>query len=112
MIEIKPYIAANSEALLGLVRELQGFEAKLYELMKPASEIGTWYLDLLDDNCRKDEGTILIAWEAGRAVGYATIFTNVVEDGKGDELPYSYAHVGDLVVTTTARGQGVARPVT
>ena len=109
MIEIKPFTKADSDAFLGLARELQGFEAKLYELMKPAGEIGPWYLDLVEEYSRKEDGTILIAWEAGRAVGYASIFTKVEEDGKREEVPYTYAYVGDLVVTAPARGRGIAR---
>ena len=88
---------------------MQGFEAALYERMKPAADMGLWYIELVERQCREEAGTILIACESDRPVGYATIFTNVVEDGSGDELPYSYAHVGDLVVTQTARGRGVAR---
>lgn len=109
MIEIRPYSAADSGPLLDLARELQGFEAVLYERMKPVSDIGPWYLDLLKQYCQKDDGTILMAWESGRAIGYATIFTNVVEDGSREELPHSLAKVGDLVVTETARGRGIAR---
>jgi GNAT superfamily N-acetyltransferase len=109
MIEIKPYTQADSKAVIGLARELQGFEARLYELMKPAGEIGPWYLDLMEEYSRKEDGTILIAWDAGRAVGYASIFTAVVEDGKREEVSYTYAYVGDLVVTEAARGRGIAR---
>jgi GNAT superfamily N-acetyltransferase len=109
MIDIRPFSKADSEAFLNLARELQGYEAELYELMKPAAEIGTWYLDLLEEYSRKEDGTILIAWEDGRAIGYASIFTAVVEDGKREEVPYTYAYVGDLVVTQAARGRGIAR---
>lgn len=109
MIEIKPFTSMDSEALLKLARELQGFEAVLYERMKPASDIGPWYLELLEQDCLRDEGTVLIAWTSGRAVGYATIFTNVVEDGGREELPHSLAKIGDLVVTEAARGRGIAR---
>jgi len=109
MIDIRPYDPAASGPLLDLVRELQDYEATLYELMKPASEIGPWYLELLEEYCRKDDGTILVAWEAAQAVGYATIFVKVVEDGSGDEVPHTYAYVGDLVVAASARGRGIAR---
>ena len=109
MIEIKPYSKSDSEAFLSLARELQGYETQLYELMKPADEIGPWYLDLVEEYSRKEDGTILMAWEGGFAVGYASIFTAVVEDGKRDEVAYTYAHVGDLVVTAAARGRGIAR---
>lgn len=109
MIEIKPYTSSDHEAFLSLARELQGFEAELYELMKPADEIGPWYYDLLEEYSRKEDGTILIAWDSGQAVGYASIFTRVEEDGKREEVPYTYAYVGDLVVTAAARGRGIAR---
>ena len=109
MIEIRPYTKADSEAVIALARELQGFESKLYELMKPANEIGAWYLDLMAEYSLKEDGTILVAWDAGRAVGYASIFTKVEEDGKREEIAYTYAYVGDLVVTEAARGRGIAR---
>jgi ribosomal protein S18 acetylase RimI-like enzyme len=109
MIDIRPYRADDSGPLLDLVRQLQGFEAQIYELMKPASDIGTWYLDLLERQCREQAGTILVACSGDNRVGYATILTHVVEDGSGDEVPYVYAHVGDLVVAENARRQGIAR---
>ena len=34
---------------------------------------------------------------------------NVVEDGTGDEVAYTYAYVGDLVVAETARGRGIGQ---
>jgi GNAT superfamily N-acetyltransferase len=109
MIEIRPYRADDSASLIGLLKELQAWEVALYDRMKPAADMGPWYIDLLERQCRKEAGTILLACERNHAVGYATIFTNVVEDGTGDELPYAYAHVGDLVVTEAARRKGVAR---
>jgi len=109
MIEIKPYTSTDYEAFISLARELQGYETQFYDLMKPAEEIGPWYLDLLEEYARREDGTILIAWEDGRAVGYASIFTKVEEDGKREEIAYTYAYVGDLVVTEAARGRGIAR---
>jgi GNAT superfamily N-acetyltransferase len=109
MIEIKPYTSTDYDAFISLARELQGYETQFYDLMKPAEEIGPWYLDLLEEYSRKEDGTILIAWVNGRALGYASIFTKVEEDGKREEVAYTYAYVADLVVTETARGRGIAR---
>jgi GNAT superfamily N-acetyltransferase len=109
MIEIKPYSSADYEAFISLARELQGYETQFYDLMKPAEDIGPWYLDLLKEYAQKEDGTILIAWVDGRALGYASIFTKVEEDGKREEIAYTYAYVGDLVVTEAARGRGIAR---
>jgi hypothetical protein len=58
---------------------------------------------LLGRQCREEAGTILVARDGDIRVGYATIFTNVIEDRSGDELPYVAAYVGDLVVAETAR---------
>src|SRR5215510_3718015 len=109
MIEIKPFSEADSEAFLSLARELQGYETQFYDLMKPADEIGPWYLELVKEYSQKEDGTVLMAWDGDRIVGYASIFTAVVEDGKREEIAYTYAYVGDLVVTAAARGRGIAR---
>jgi ribosomal protein S18 acetylase RimI-like enzyme len=71
--------------------------------------MGQWYIDLLEKQCAEEDGVILIAEEAGNALGYATILTNVVEDGSGDEVAYAYAYVGDLVVAKEARRRGIGR---
>ncbi len=109
MLDIRLYRSDDSAALISLLKELQAFEAALYDRMKPAADMGAWYIELLEKRCREEAGKILMAWDGGSAVGYATIFTNVAEDGSGDELPYVYACVGDLVVTRDARRQGVGR---
>ena len=109
MIEIRPYRDTDALRLLHLVRELQAAEAALYDRMKPAEDMGMWYIDLLKKQCIEDDGTLLVACEGQSLVGYATILTKVAEDGSGDELPYTYAHIGDLVVAEKARGRGIAR---
>jgi len=109
MIEIREYRETDAERMLSLIRELQAHEAALYERMKPVADMGHWYIDLLKKQCAKDDGTILIAEENGTALGYATILTNVIEDGTADEVAYSYAHVGDLVVSQQARRRGVGK---
>jgi GNAT superfamily N-acetyltransferase len=109
MIEIRPYRDADADALLPLLRSLQAHEAPLFDRMKPAEAMGSWYLDLLKKQCREDAGTILVADEDHVLLGYATILTNVIEDGTGDEIAYSYAYVGDLVVEKAARGRGIGK---
>jgi GNAT superfamily N-acetyltransferase len=109
MIEIRPYRDSDAVAMLPLLRSLQAHEVPLFDRMKPAEAMGPWYLDLLKKQCREDEGTILVADEDRALLGYATILTNVVEDGSGDEVAYSYAYVGDLVVDESARGRGIGK---
>jgi ribosomal protein S18 acetylase RimI-like enzyme len=106
MIRIRAYRDADRDALLSLIRELQAAEAALYDRMKPAADMGGWYIDLLELQCHEEDGTILVAENHGRVIGYATIRTRVVETGHEDEVAYDYAYVGDLVVTEAARGSG------
>lgn len=109
MIEIREYQDADAPALIALIRELQASEVVLFDRMKPADEMGQWYIDRLQKFCREDEGVILLAWEDGKALGYAVILTRSVEDGKGDEVAYDYAYLIDLVVAKEARRRGIGR---
>ena len=109
MPTIRPYREGDLSALITLIRELQAHEAALYDRMKPPEEMGLWYVDLLKKQCAEEDGTVLIAEADGVVVGYATILTNVIEDGTGDEVRYTYAYVGDLVTAEAERGRGIAR---
>jgi GNAT superfamily N-acetyltransferase len=106
-IRIRPYAETDQPQLLQLARELQAHEASFFDRMKPASDIGLWYIDLLKRQCHEHEGVILIAEMESRCVGYATILTKMSEDGEGDEVAYDYAYVGDLAVLRELRGRGI-----
>jgi GNAT superfamily N-acetyltransferase len=106
---IRPYQEADLAGLITLVRELQAHEAQLYDRMKPAAEMDAWYVDSLKKQCMEEDGTLLVAEEDGELAGYATILTNMIEDGTGDEVRYVYAYVGDLVTAQAKRGRGIAK---
>jgi len=109
MIDIREYRKTDAQRMIALIRELQAHEVALFDRMKPVADMGRWYIDLLEKQCADEDGTILIAEEGATALGYATILTNVVEDGSGDEVAYAYAYVGDLVVAKEARRRGIGR---
>lgn len=109
MIENREYKETDAERLIALIRELQAHEVALYDRMKPAAEMGHWYIDLLKKQCAEDDGVILIAEENGETLGYATILTNVIEDGSADEVAYAYAYIGDLVVAQDQRRRGIGK---
>jgi ribosomal protein S18 acetylase RimI-like enzyme len=109
MVQIREYEESDAPALTALIRELQAREVALFDRMKPAADMGQWYIDLLKKKCIKDEGVILIAEEDDRVLGYAVILTRSVEDGTGDEIAYDYAYVVDLVVIKEARRRGIGR---
>lgn len=109
MVQIREYRESDTQGLLALICELQESEVVLYERMKPATEMGQWYIDLLRKKCAEDEGVILLAEENGAALAYAVILTRSVEDGTADEVAYDYAYVMDLVVAKEARRRGIGR---
>lgn len=109
MIRIREYAENDVEELLALIRHLQGFEAALFDRMKPVSEIGPWYIEVLKKQCADKAGAILVAEEDGSLLGYATILTEADEDGSYDEVHYLYGYVGDLGVRPEDRGKGVGK---
>jgi GNAT superfamily N-acetyltransferase len=106
---IRPYQEGDLPALIALVRELQAHELALYDLMKQPAEIGAWYFENFAARCAKEVGFILVAEDAERVLGYATLLTSVEEDGTGDEVAHIFAEIADLVVTHEARGKGVGK---
>ena len=108
-VDIREYAATDEAALIGLVLELQAFEGQWYDRVRPAAEIGPWYVADLLNQCAKDQGTVLIAERDGKAVGYATIYVGLSTAGDRDEVEYRYGRIGDLCVTEGCRGSGIGR---
>lgn len=107
-LTIRDYMPADEAGLLELVRQLQVHEGQVYDRMKPPEEIGPWYIAGLERQCAECAGRILVAEIDGAVVAYATILT-AVENDSIDEVPNTYALVGDLAVTTDRRGQGIGK---
>ena len=105
---IRDYRPGDLTGIVGLVRELQAHEARFYDRMLPAADMGVWYVERLLDQCRSHAGRILVAEADDGLLGYATVLTRVDEDAD-DEIAHSYALVGDLVVGRAARGHGIGR---
>jgi ribosomal protein S18 acetylase RimI-like enzyme len=104
---IRDYRSADEAAVVALVRELQAFEAHLYDRLVPASDIGPWYVARILRDCAKHKGRIRLAEQDGAIVGYASIMTDVLVDDERDEIAYSHAYLGDLVVAARVRGAGI-----
>ncbi len=100
---------SEETALVELLRELQGYETQFTEHYKPASAMGTWYIDLLQKNCIEMEGVILMAWDGTESLGMAAVFMRVEEKGEEEQLAHTYAHIGELVVAENARGRGIGK---
>jgi len=108
-VRVRDYSPQDDLAsLIALVRELQSHEEGLYDRMRPAADMGDWYIEHLARQCRDHAGRLLVAESRGLVVGYASILTRV-EESSVDEIAHSYAYVGDLAVAAAMRGQGIAR---
>ncbi|MBZ0261567.1 MAG: GNAT family N-acetyltransferase [Hyphomicrobiales bacterium] len=104
---IREYEDRDESQVVELVRELQAYEAPMYKWGKAPEDIGPWYIAESKKWCAKNEGTILVAECDGTLLGYATLLASCEADGTGDEIAYTYAHVADLSVTSSARRQGI-----
>ncbi len=75
--------------------------------MRPAEEIGHWYVQRLKVDISKHQGSFLVADTGEAIVGYATLLTEVSSAEERDEILYTFAQVGDLAVTASYRGLGI-----
>ena len=107
-VEIRDYEDGDEAALISLIRQLQVHEGQHYDRMLPPDDIAGWYIDALKGDCRQHAGHIRMACVDGKAIGYCAILTCVEADDI-DEQPFSYAYVSELVVSETARGNGIGK---
>lgn len=106
---IRDFQPNDTTAFLDIVRELQIFELELYDRMMTPDQIGQWYIDELLNQCRVEDGSILVAIRDGQLIGYATIFTKVEQKGELDEVPFTYAFISHIAILPVARGTGAGK---
>ena len=106
---IREYQDSDEAQVVELVRELQQHEAPLNQWAKAPEEIGPWYIEEVKKWCAKQEGIILLAEHEARLLGYATVLCTCEEDGADGDFAYLYALVAHLVVTESARGEGIGK---
>jgi ribosomal protein S18 acetylase RimI-like enzyme len=106
---IRPYEERDEASIVSLVQELQDHEAAIYDRMSPSQEIGSWYVMRMLRDSRSSGGDVLVAEHGGNVVGYASLLVGQSSDSAMDEVRYSYAYIGDLIVTRSARGTGIGK---
>ncbi len=106
---MRPYEPSDEQAVVELVRELQRHEAQFYDRMMPERDIGAWYVAAVLHEAREAGGELLVAVLDRRIVGYATLLANVSSEDERDEIIFTYAYIGDLVVAADQRGKGVGK---
>ena len=107
-IRIRTYEPGDRDSLIAIVQELQTHERQFFDRMKPPEDIGAWYVEETLKQCRESVGEIVVLDIDGRLAGYATILTRVKQED-ADELPYSYALIGDLAVSSDMRCRGLGK---
>jgi GNAT superfamily N-acetyltransferase len=95
--------------VVSLVQELQDHEAALYDRMSPSQDIGSWYVSRMLRDARSSGGEVLVAEHGDDIVGYASLLVGQSSDSAMDEVRYTYAYIGDLIVTRSARGLGIGK---
>jgi GNAT superfamily N-acetyltransferase len=106
---IREYRDSDEPQVIELVRELQTHESPFNKWGKPPEDIGSWYIAETKNWCAKREGIMLVAEHANVLLGYASLLNKCEEEGTGGDFAYLYAYIADLVVTKSARGQGIGR---
>ena len=105
-VRIREYRDGDGPRATACLLDLQADERRLEPRMLSPEAIAGWYLDHLLTECRKYDGTIFVAEDAGEVVGLVAIQTRVPSTDK-DEEPYDFAYISDLGVREAARGRGI-----
>lgn len=103
---IRDYREEDEAGLLAVLRDLQIYENQFYDRSKPPEAMGPWYIDRLKHDVSETVGRLLVAELDGRIAGYATLLARIEADER-DEIPYTFAMVGDLAILEGLRGQGI-----
>lgn len=96
----------DGAALRALTVELQEFERALEPHLPAGDAMADAYLAQLGSRCAGMRGTIFVADDEARLLGFVGVLAAVPQE-ELDEPPGEYAYVTDLVVCADARNRGV-----
>jgi ribosomal protein S18 acetylase RimI-like enzyme len=105
-LSIREYRSEDAAGVRQCIVELQDFERRVDERLRPGESIARPFLEHILQQCAECAGTILVAEHAGLVVGFATILTKVPYR-ELDDPPGTYALLSDLVVREHARRKGI-----
>jgi ribosomal protein S18 acetylase RimI-like enzyme len=103
-IAIRKSVAADREALMALMIELQDFERQFADRAIPDREFAAWYIDRLLRVVEDNEGLLLVATKDGAPCGFVAGFPE-----EEPELRDWYFYVAELVVSESDRSRGIGR---
>jgi ribosomal protein S18 acetylase RimI-like enzyme len=106
---IRPYESSDEHKVVMLSRELQDHESRIFDRMTPPNEIGSWYVARILRDARNSGGELLVAERDGHVAGYATLLIGQSSENAMDEVFYTFAYVGDLVVARSEQDRGIGK---
>jgi ribosomal protein S18 acetylase RimI-like enzyme len=101
-IVIRKSVAADREALMALMIELQDFERQFAARAVADREFAAWYIDRLLRVVEDQEGLLLVAAKDGAPCGFVAGFAE-----EESELRDRYFYIAELVVSESDRGRGI-----
>lgn len=103
---IREYRDTDARAVRDCIVDLQDFERRIDERLRPGESIADEYLRYMLDRCRETTGTILVAEIDGTVAGFVRILARVPYEGL-DEPSGDHALVADLAVREPYRRRGM-----
>ena len=103
---IREYSEGDAPGVRRCIVELQDFERRIDERLRPGESIADAYLRYMLDRCRDLAGTILVAEIDGTVAGFVRILAHVPYEGL-DEPVGDHALVADLAVLEPYRRRGL-----
>jgi ribosomal protein S18 acetylase RimI-like enzyme len=100
------YREEDAAAIRACIVELQDFERRIDDRLRPGESMAAAYLEQVLAQCRACAGTILGAECGDTIAGFAAILTRVRFESL-DHPPGEYAIVTDLVVRENVRRRGL-----
>ncbi len=107
-MEIRRFRPQDAAEVTRRIAELQDYERAIDERVLPGEAVEGWYLDHLLKACGEQDGTLFVAEEGGRVIGFAAVQSRVPNEDH-DECDYDFALISDLGVDPAHRGKGVGR---
>lgn len=98
----------DSHVLRELMIALQNHERQFDPAKPDGSTMVQSYLALMLARCDKWDGKVFVAEEAGKIVGFVSVWARVPVEEPDDD-PAEYAYVSDLVVEAARRRRGLGR---
>jgi len=108
-IRIEPYRPQHFAAVVAFVEALQDYERADVPELKPGTEIGQSYADLLMRTVAQRNGVMLMATAAEQTVGFVCVWIDEEDDMLLRNEQRQHALVSDIFVSEAWRRRGVAR---